>query len=139
MIIVIQRMSMLIIGALIGALFGFGAFAVQDDAWFRFDWRKFVLPPALLVGTLSLWLGNKPIKGTWNSILAGICAGGVLGTIVGVAVAVSFQYLSDLEREVQGLIGFCAVVVGLPLGMLIGGIVGGRLGKKHQETRPQNR
>jgi len=68
MIVVIQRLGMLIVGALIGALFGFGVFVVQDDAWFRFDWRKFVLPPALLVGTLSLWLGNKPIKGTWYSI-----------------------------------------------------------------------
>jgi MFS family permease len=136
MFVVIQKLGVFILGALIGALFGYWAFVVQDEAWYRFDWRKFVLPPALLVGTLSLWLGDKPIKGTWYSILGGICAGGVSGTIAGIAVAISFEELSNFDREVRGLIGFCAVVAGLPLGMLIGGAIGGKLGKRHQETRP---
>lgn len=134
MIVMIRRLGMFVVGGLVGALFGFGAFSAQDDEWYRYDWRKFVLPPALLAGLLSATLGNKAIQGTWSSIAFGGFAGGVVVPIVSLVICKLVVRLGDLEWEFGNNVEFFAVYAGLPLGMLIGGLLGGRLGKKHQET-----
>src|SRR5262245_13410438 len=134
MLALIHRFAMFFLGSLIGAIFGYFIFVAQDDAYYRYDWRKFVLPPALLLGLVSAWLGGKPLGGSWYSILLGIAAGGIFGTAVGVGMAAVVVHWSDLEREVRNMIGFCIVVSSLPLGMLVGGVLGARLGTKRSQA-----
>ena len=137
---IVRRLGMFVVGFAVGTYFGYLAFVAQDDAWYRFDWRKFILPPAFLVGSMCALLGDKPIHGTWSSIVLGIFVGGVSGTIGGILVGGLVEYLADLDREMRSTIGFCTVLAGLPLGMFIGGIVVGRLGKKQREKqRPDRR
>src|SRR5262245_61012825 len=107
MIALFRRFAMFVVGSMIGAIFGYFVFVAQDDAWYRYDWRKFLLPPALFVGLMSAWLGAKPLSGTWYSILLGIAAGGIVGTALGVGVAAALVHWSDLDREVREMIGFC--------------------------------